>query len=122
MPCAFPSRTGWRKGTSPGVHIRPSRSLHDEPASHALITLAALAHPHWSIHPPKFDVTYALMQSIEGLDLVRAQLLTEIIYRQRDLGLSPFDNIKPDMQERITFSIGNRYSVLRDWLVGLPGK
>ena len=64
---------------------RPSRSLRDEPASHALITLAALAHPHWSIHPRKFDMAYALMQSIEGLDLVRAQLLTEIIYRQRDL-------------------------------------
>jgi superfamily I DNA/RNA helicase len=96
---------------------RPSRSLRDEPASHALITLASLAHPHWSIHPPKFDVTYALMQSIDGLDLVRAQLLTEIIYRQRDLGLSTFDQIKPDMQERITFSIGNRYSVLRDWLL-----
>jgi len=96
---------------------RPSRSLRDEPASHALITLAALAHPHWSIHPPKFDVAYALMQSIEGLDLVRAQLQTEIIYRQRDLGLSPFDNIKSDVQERITFSVGNRYSVLRDWLL-----
>jgi hypothetical protein len=96
---------------------RPSRSLRDEPASHALITLAALAHPHWNVHPPKFDVAYALMQSIEGLDLVRAQLLTEIIYRQRDLGLSAFDNIKPDMQERITFSIGNRYSVLRDWMM-----
>jgi len=96
---------------------RPSRSLRDEPASHALITLAALAHPHWSIHPPKFDVAYALMQSIEGLDLVRSQLLTEIIYRQRDLGLSTFDQIKPDMQERITFSVGNRYSVLRDWLL-----
>lgn len=96
---------------------RPSRSLRDEPASHALITLAALAHPHWSIHPPKFDVAYALMQSIEGSDLVRSQLLTEIIYRQRDLGLSTFDQIKPDMQERITFSVGNRYSVLRDWLL-----
>jgi hypothetical protein len=96
---------------------RPSRSLRDEPASHALITLAALAHPHWNIHPPKFDVAYALMQSIEGLDLVRAQLLTEIVYRQRDLSISPFDNIKPDMQERITFSIGNRYSTLRDWLL-----
>lgn len=96
---------------------RPSRSLRDEPASHALITLAALAHPHWSIHPPKFDVTYALMQSIDGLDLVRAQLLTDIVYRQRDLGLSPFDIIKADVQERITFSIGNRYAVLRDWLL-----
>ncbi len=96
---------------------RPSRSLRDEPASHALITLAALAHPHWNIHPPKFDVAYALMQSMEGLDLIRAQLLTEIIYRQRDFWLAPFDNIKPDMQERITFSIGNRYSVLRDWIL-----
>jgi len=96
---------------------RPSRSLRDEPASQAMITLAALAHPHWSIHPPKFDVAYALMQSIEGLDLVRAQLLTEIIYRQRDLQLSPFDIIKSDVQERITFSVGNRYSILRDWLL-----
>jgi len=96
---------------------RPSRSLRDEPASQAMITLAALAHPHWSIHPPKFDVAYALMQSIEGLDLVRAQLLTEIIYRQRDLQLSPFDIIKSDVQERITFSVGNRYSIMRDWLL-----
>lgn len=96
---------------------RPSRSLRDEPASQAMITLAALAHLHWSLHPPKFDVTYALMQSIDGLDLVRAQLLTDIVYRQRDLGLSTFDQIKPDVQERITFSIGNRYSVLRDWLL-----
>lgn len=95
---------------------RPSRSLHDEPASHALITLAALAHPQWSIHPPKFDVAYALMQSIDGLDLVRAQLLTDIVYRQRDLALSPFENIMPEVQERITFSVGNRYSTIRSWI------
>ncbi|HQV94292.1 MAG TPA: hypothetical protein PLF41_07490, partial [Anaerolineales bacterium] len=95
---------------------RPSRSLKDEPSSHALITLAALAHPHWNIHPPKFDVAYALMQSIDGLDLVRAQLLTDIVYRHRDLQLSTFDQIKPDVQERITFSVGNRYSTLRNWI------
>jgi hypothetical protein len=81
-----------------------------------LITLAALAHPHWSIHPPKFDVAYALMQSIDGLDLVRAQLLTEIVYRQKDLRLSPFEEINSEMQERITFSVGNRYSRLREWI------
>lgn len=95
---------------------RPSRSLKDEPASHALITLGALAHPHWNLHPPKFDVAYALMQSIDGLDLVRAQLLTDIVYRQRDLQLSTFDQIKPDVQERITFSVGNRYSMIRNWI------
>jgi hypothetical protein len=95
---------------------RPSRSLRDEPASHTLLTLAALAHPGWNIHPPKFDVAYALMHSIDGMDLVRAQLLTEIVYRQRDFSLASFDGIKPDVQERITFSFGNRYSTLRDWL------
>ncbi len=100
---------------------RPSRSLRDEPASHALITLAALAHPHWNIHPPKFDVAYALMQSIDGLDLVRAQLLTEIVYRQRDIRLSTFDEIRPDVQERITFTLGNRYSTLRDWILVYRG-
>jgi len=96
---------------------RPSRSLRDEPASHALITLAALAHPHWNIYPPKFDAAYALMQSIDGLDLIRAQLLTDIVYRQRDLRLSTFDEIKPDVQDRITFLLGNRYSSLRDWIL-----
>lgn len=95
---------------------RPSRSLNEEPASRAMITLAALAHPHWNITPPKFDVAYALMQSIDGLDLVRAQLLTDIVYRQRDLRLSPFEEIKPDVQERITFSVGKRYSTLRNWI------
>jgi hypothetical protein len=96
---------------------RPSRSLHDEPSSHALITLASLAHPHWNVHPPRFDVAYMLMNSIDGLDLVRAQLLTDIVYHPRDLGLSTFDQIKPDVQERITYVFGERYTLLRDWLL-----
>jgi hypothetical protein len=95
---------------------RPSRSLRDEPASQALISLAALAHPHWNIHPPKFDVAHALVQSIQGLDLVRAHLLTEIVYRPRDFSLAGFDQIKTDVQERITYSVGNCYSTLRDWI------
>jgi hypothetical protein len=101
----------------PARSHRPSRSLREEPASRALLTLAALAHPGWKIHPPKFDVCYALAQSVDGLDLVRAQLLTEITYRQRELALTPFDVIKPDVQERITFVFGARYTQLRDWLL-----
>jgi hypothetical protein len=96
---------------------RPSRTLRDEPASQALLTFAAIAHPDWGIRPPRFDVAYALMHSIDGLDLVRAQLLAEIVYRARDLRLSSFDDIHPDVQERITFTVGNRYSMLRDWLL-----
>jgi len=94
---------------------RPSRSLRDEPASKTLLTLSALAHPHWNIRPTKFDLTHALMFALDT-DLIRAQLLTEIIYRQRDLRLSTFDEIKPEMQERITYLLGEKYSNLRNWL------
>lgn len=49
-------------------------------------------------------------------DLIRAQLLTEIIYGQRDLRLSAFDQIKPETQERVTYALGSRYAMLRTWL------
>lgn len=94
---------------------RPSRSLRDEPASQALLTLAALAHPDWHVHPTRFDAAYAFMFAL-GTDLVRAQLLAEIVYRPKDLRLSTFDEIKPEMQERITYSIGSRYSIIREWI------
>lgn len=94
---------------------RPSRSLRDEPASKTLLTLSALAHPHWNIHPPKFDVAHALMVSL-NTDLVRAQLLTDIIYRPRDMRLTSFDEINSETQERITYILGERYTTLRIWL------
>jgi len=95
---------------------RPSRSLRDEPASHCLLTLAALAHPGWSIHPTKFDLAYAFLYGIEGMDLVRAQLLAEIVYRQRDLTLSSFSSIRSEVQERLTFVFGQHYEALRGWI------
>jgi hypothetical protein len=95
---------------------RPSRSLRDEPASQCLVTLACLAHPHWGLQPGVFDVAYALMQSLEGLDLVRARLLAEIVYRRKDGALSSFDQIIPAVQQRISFVFGNRYGILRSWL------
>ena len=93
---------------------RPSRSLRDEAATRALLTLAALAHPHWNVPPPKFDVVRAFMVVL-GMDLVRAHLLAEIIYRKTST-LTSFEDINPDVQERITYVYGARYSQLRDWL------
>jgi superfamily I DNA/RNA helicase len=95
---------------------RPSRSLRDEAASHCLLTLAELSHPGWGIHPTKFDVAYAFLYAIEGMDLVRAQLLAEIVYRLRDLTLSSFEQIRSEVQERITFVFGQQYELLRVWL------
>lgn len=101
----------------PARSHRPSRSLRDEPASQALLTLAMLAHPEWELRPPRFDVTCALMQSIEGLDLVRAELLTKITYRPREFTLAPFEGLKTEAQERITYLLGERFSRLRDWIL-----
>jgi hypothetical protein len=102
----------------PSRSHRPSRALREEPAVQCLLTLAALSHPDWSIRPAKFDLAYALIQAIEGLDLVRAKLLAEIVYRVRDgrASLGSFDRIEPRLQERITYVFGERYENLRAWL------
>lgn len=102
----------------PARSHRPSRSLRDEPVTQCLLTLGRLAHPSWGLLPSRYEVAYALVQAIEGMDLVRAQLLTEIVYRPREAmpALSSFDQIRPEMQERITYLLGNRYERLRLWL------
>jgi hypothetical protein len=93
---------------------RPSRALRDEPAARTLLTLARLAHPKWDMKPTDFDVAYALMTAIDGLDFIRAKLLTEIVYRKGVL--YPFTNIAEPVQNRITYEFGQRYDRLRDWL------
>lgn len=94
---------------------RPSRSLRDEPATRCLLTLAMLAHPEWKMIPSRFDVKDALIQAIDTLDLVRASLLCEIVYIKGNL--NSFDGLKSEIQERITYSFGNRYEILRQWLM-----
>jgi len=104
----------------PCISHRPSRSLREEPVTQCLITLACLAHPQWGKQLPitKFDVAYALMQAIEGIDLIRAQLLAEIVFhiRQNIPQLTSFSIINADMQERITLQYGEKYEGLRIWL------
>jgi hypothetical protein len=97
---------------------RPSRALREEPAMRCLLTLAILAYPEWQLIPEKSDVAYALFQSIQELDLVRAQLLTEKVYRKtgNSFSLSSFDEIIPAMQMRITYRLGERFEMLRGWL------
>jgi hypothetical protein len=98
---------------------RPSRALRDEPAARCLLTLATIAHPDWQICPAPSDVAHALMIAIHGLDLVRAQLLTEIVYRPRSgrPELTRFDRIGSDTQQRISYLLGERFEHLRGWLV-----
>ncbi|MBL8119437.1 MAG: AAA family ATPase [Anaerolineae bacterium] len=98
----------------PARSHRPSRALREEPAARTLLTLAKLAHPEWGMAPPSFDVTNALMVAIADFDLIRARLLTEIVYRQGKL-LS-FEPLRADVQTRITYDLGGRYEKLYKWL------
>jgi hypothetical protein len=102
----------------PSRSHRPSRSLREEPAAQCLLTLAQIAHPQWGLRPTQFDVAYAFITAIEGLDLVRGQLLAQIVYRIKSgqPTLSPFDQLQTDKQERITYLLGGRYETLRVWL------
>ncbi|MEZ4583797.1 MAG: hypothetical protein R3A10_19535, partial [Caldilineaceae bacterium] len=102
---------------------RPSRALEDEPAARALMTLAQLAHPEWSMRPAPADVTLTLTLVIDGLDPVRAHLLSQIVYppRRRTVELGTFGGLVPEMQERVTFLVGERYDALVAWLAAYRG-
>ncbi|HXF62371.1 MAG TPA: hypothetical protein VNK95_12185, partial [Caldilineaceae bacterium] len=114
----FSLQTGLDDYSIPSTTHRPSRALQDEPAARCLLTLAALAHPDWGFRPPAPDVAQALMLAVDKLDPVRAHLLTQLAYpvNQRVVELAPFTKLMTDRQQRITFSAGEAYEKLRDWI------
>ena len=106
---------GLRQRDIPARSHRPSRALRDEPAARALLTFARLAHPQWDMPPEEFDVAFALTTAIAELDLIRAKLLTEMLWRGGRL--QPFANITTAAaQDRVTYELGARYDRLRAWL------
>ncbi|MCK6579642.1 MAG: DEAD/DEAH box helicase family protein [Anaerolineae bacterium] len=102
---------------------RPSRALRDEPVVRAMLALARLANPAWGLPPDARDLAYALMASLSAgetgaLDLARAHLLAFSAYPKSDhpARLAPFESLPPEIQERITYTIGEKYDRLREWL------
>jgi len=97
---------------------RPSRALRDEPAAQCLLTLTTLAYPQWQMLPSKFTLAYAMMQTIDDLDLVRAQLLVGQAYQKDDPAnlLKAFGDFPSLLRERITYRLGAKYEQLRLWL------
>lgn len=97
---------------------RPSRPLRSEAAVRCLLALAQLAHPQWKMPPAAFDVTATLLTALDGLDLVRAKLLAQNALRRIDgvPRLLPFDQLRAEVQQRVTYLTGERYDRLRAWL------
>jgi superfamily I DNA/RNA helicase len=96
--------------------FRPSRSLKDEPAVKAVITLAKLAYPSWGLKPSKDEMRNAMLLTLEDCDYIRADLISQILFSAASGTLRSFDPIKKEMQQRLTYVIGERFEKLRLWL------
>ncbi len=99
---------------------RPSRDLLSEPITRVMLTLAQLAHPDWQLpRPSREAVTYMFNRLLAGADLVRASLLASSVYAfvSEDVGLKAFDELEPEMRDRITYHVGAQYDQLRAWIL-----
>jgi len=96
--------------------FRPSRGLRDEPAVKAVLALAKLAYPDWGIKPSRDEMRNAFLLTLEGCDYIRADLLAQILYSTSNGSLRPFDPIKKEMQQRLTYLLGERFENLRKWI------
>lgn len=106
-----------RKGVQYST-FRPSRSLQEEPAVKAMITLAKLINPQWKLIPSKQAVRYAIMQVIPEADLIRSDMMSQTLFtsNRNDSFFGSFSQIRPEMQDRITYTVGNKYETLKKWL------
>ncbi len=102
----------------PFTTYRPSRSLRDEPAAQTVLTLAKMAHPSWGLQPSPQQARSTFAQIIRDCDFVRADLLSRTVYKTKDnlFPLNTFDELKMEMQSRITYRVGEHYEHLRAWL------
>ncbi len=105
----------------PITSFRPSRGLRDEPAIKAMLTLTKIACPGWGLRPSKDEVRSCFMQTLSGCDYIRADLLTQVLFNATTGSLRSFDEpIQPEMRQRITFLVGERFEKLRQWLETNP--
>jgi hypothetical protein len=83
-----------------------------------LLTWAKIAHPELKTKPNKYDVRTSLMFSILGLDPLRADLMTQVLFSpNKNFVLNDLDDTKMEMQNRFTFAAGGQYETIRQWLL-----
>ncbi len=102
----------------PVTSHRPGRELRNEPAVCCLFTMAKLAHPQWMLKVTPLEFRSAIMTAIDGLDMLRADLMANTLLKRKSEGntLNPFSSLKPEMADRITYQVGEKYETIRLWL------
>lgn len=97
----------------PAKSYRPSRPLILEPIVRAMVIFLRLYIEEAEARPQPAEVSFALQTAVEGLDPVRAALLTRIVYRNGELvGLEKLTEL---VQTRLTESICRHYEQMFSW-------
>ncbi len=112
----------FREGELPYYFLRRRSSPRDEPRIRAWLTWLILAHPQWQIRPTPYDVAEAMSLSIAGLDVARAQLLTERLYQPEIAHILPATELPPRIAERVGWELVSLLDGLRAWLDGYNGR
>ena len=103
----------------PNRSSRPSQMYINDPKIRAFFTFAKMAHPHWQLQISFYELRNALMVILPNLDIVKADLIVKTLFsvKQSLDGLRSFDTItNHQMQERITFSIGEKLERINAWI------
>ena len=97
---------------------RPSRALHEEPATRALLCLARIAYPGLAASGPgELDLRVALMKSIKSLAGLQAHHLARAWLPHWESGETGFIHLPADIGERVGTARGRDWDALRNWLV-----
>lgn len=96
--------------------LRRRSSPREEPRVRAWLTWLAMGHPGWGIQPAAYDVAEAFQLSVEGLDPVRAKLLTDHIYVAETAQLLSSDSLPDEIARRIGPDLLQRVDILHTWL------
>ncbi len=99
-----------------GSTFRPSRGLRDEPAVKTVLTLVKLAFPGLQMKPSRDEIRNAMLLVLEDCDYIRAALISQILFSVASGTLRSFDPVKKEMQQRLTYLLGERFERLRLWL------
>lgn len=115
----FSIATRFAENRIPFSTYRPSRSLNHEPAVQTMLTFIKLAHPSWQLAISQQEIRSAFADAIQGCDFTRADLISRTLVRKtnQEWTLNSFDSLKSEMQDRITYSVGEYYESLRQYLL-----
>jgi len=94
--------------------LRPSRPLYDHPITRMLVAWAKLAHPKWGQLVSSAELSRALAVSIDGLDLIRAQLLADAALRIAPNRLAEIE--EQSLWNRVGMRFRESYLRLARWL------